>query len=131
MKKYTDTELLETLLPMLNYSISISSRENVVSVLDMVDFEILENSGRNVDKDFVVALQNRIDKLANQTRAKATNNTAEYSDDYKEEQKINKVCMPTEDNRDYKEEYRKMVKENHRLKIIIESLLEEIDYLKR
>lgn len=73
MKKYTDTELLETLLPMLNYSISISSRENVVSVLDMVNFEILENSGRNVDKDFVVALQNRIDKLAKKTRVEATN----------------------------------------------------------
>lgn len=26
------------------------------------------------------------------------------------------VCTPVEDNRDYKEEYRKMVKENHHLK---------------
>ena len=39
--------------------------------------------------------------------------------------------MPLEDNRDYKEEYRKMVKENHYLKVIIKLLLEEIDYLRQ
>ena len=44
---------------------------------------------------------------------------------------MNETCMPTEDNRDYKEEYRKMVKENHYLKVIIKLLLEEIDYLKQ
>lgn len=44
---------------------------------------------------------------------------------------MNETCMPLEDNRDYKKEYRKMVKENHYLKVIIELLLQEIDYLKR
>lgn len=44
---------------------------------------------------------------------------------------MNETCMPVEDNRDYKEEYRKMVKENHHLKVIIELLLEEIDYLRQ
>ena len=44
---------------------------------------------------------------------------------------MNGTCMPLEDNRDYKEEYRKMVKENHYLKVIIKLLLEEIDFLKQ
>lgn len=39
------------------------------------------------------------------------------------------TCMPTKDNRDYKEEYRKTAKENHYLKLIIKLLLEEIDHL--
>ena len=34
---------------------------------------------------------------------------------------MNGTCMPPEDNRDYKEEYRKMVKENHYLKVIIKN----------
>ena len=42
---------------------------------------------------------------------------------------MNETCMPLEENRDYKEEYRKIVKENHYLKVIIKSLLEEIDFL--
>ena len=41
------------------------------------------------------------------------------------------TCMPVKDNRDYEEEYRKMVKENHHLKVIIELLLQEIDYLRQ
>lgn len=40
-------------------------------------------------------------------------------------------CMPLEEDKDYEEEYRKMVKENHHLKVIIELLLQEIDYLRQ
>lgn len=61
MKKYTDTELLETLLPMLNYS--IMPRVDAGSILDTVDFTILE-SNELVSKSFVVALQNRMNELA-------------------------------------------------------------------
>lgn len=42
---------------------------------------------------------------------------------------MDKTCAPVET--DYKEEYRKMVKENHHLKVIIELLLQEIDYLRQ
>lgn len=42
---------------------------------------------------------------------------------------MNETCMSLEENRDYKEEYRKIVKENHYLKVIIKLLLEEIDFL--
>lgn len=128
MKKYTDTELLETLLPMLNYS--ITTRADAGSILDTVDFTILE-SNDFVSKSFVIALQDRMDKLANKIQAAITNNTVKYNNDYKEKQEVNGTCMPVEDNRNYKEEYRKMVKENHRLKILIELLLEEIDYLRQ
>lgn len=42
------------------------------------------------------------------------------------------TCMPpVEDNRKHEEEYRKLVKENHHLKVIIELLLREIDYLRQ
>ncbi len=40
------------------------------------------------------------------------------------------LCMPPEDSRDYKEEYREMAKENHYLKVIIKLLLQEIDHLR-
>lgn len=128
MKKYTDTELLETLLPMLNYS--TITRADGGSILDTVDFRILE-SNEFVSKSFVIALQNRMNELANKIQVEIANNTVEHNDDYKKEQEVNKTCMPAEDNRDYKEEYRKMVKENRRLKVLIELLLEEIDYLRQ
>lgn len=62
MKKYTDTELLETLLPMLYYSISTST------IGDTVDFGILERTCCGIQKDFVVALQDRINELAKKAR---------------------------------------------------------------
>lgn len=132
MKKYTDTELLEILLPMLSYLINYSTitGSDGGSILDTVDFRILE-SNNFVSKSFVVALQNRMNKLAKKIQVEIANNTAEHNDDYKKEQEVNRACMPVEDNRDYKEEYRKMVKENHRLKVLIELLLEEIDYLRQ
>lgn len=132
MKKYTDTELLEAILPMLHYTVITCNLPGTV------DFKISENICRYVDKDFVVALENRVNNLlltiANKITVKGENSTAdentEYNDGYKEEQKMNGTCMPTEDNRDYKEEYRKTVEENRHLKVIIELLLKEIDHLR-
>lgn len=132
MKKYTDTELLEALLPMLHYTVITCNLPGTV------DFKIFETICRYVDKDFTVALQNRLNNLlqniANKVTVKGENSTAdkntEYNDDYKEDRKMNGSCMPTEDNRDYKEEYRKTVEENHHLKVIIELLLKEIDRLR-
>lgn len=69
MKKYTDTELLETLLPMLNYS--IITRADASNILDTVDFTILE-SNNFVSKSFVVALQNRINELAKKIKVAVT-----------------------------------------------------------
>lgn len=75
MKKYTDTELLETLLPMLNYS--TITRADGGSILDTVDFRILE-SNDFVSKSFIVALQNRMNELANKIQVEMANNTAKY-----------------------------------------------------
>ena len=89
MKKYTDTELLETLLPILNYS--IITRVDAVSVLDTVDFRILE-SNDFVSKSFVVALQNRINELANKTKVEVTNIAVDKAEDMCEDV----VCEDTE-----------------------------------
>lgn len=130
MKKYTDTELLEKLLPILGYSIDYcSDKDN-----DIIDIKILESHSYAVNKSFVVALQDRINELAKKIGVEATNIIVDEDENIgcnKEEQEVNGTCMPVEDNRDYKEEYRKMVKENHRLKVLIELLLEEIDHLRR
>lgn len=67
MKKYTDIELLEKVLPMMRYS--IDNKDN-----DIVDIKVLEsNNSYAVNKSFVVALQNRINELAKKTRVEATN----------------------------------------------------------
>lgn len=70
MKKYTDIELLEKVLPMLRYSINnYGDKDN-----DIVDIKILESiNSYAVNKSFVVALQNRINELAKKTRVEATN----------------------------------------------------------
>lgn len=70
MKKYTDTELLEKVLPMLRYSIdNYGDKDN-----DIVGIKILEsNYSYAVNKSFVVALQNRVNELAKKTRVEATN----------------------------------------------------------
>ena len=129
MRKYTDTELLETLLPMLHYCIDI------YDIGDIIKFRILESTCHDIKKDFVTALQNRINEFTKKTKITVatiiTDETTEYNNNYKERQKMNETCMPVEDNRDYKEEYRKMVKENPHLKVIIELLLQEIDYLRQ
>lgn len=70
MRKYTDTELLEKVLPMLRYSIDYcGDKDN-----DIIDIKILESiNSRAVNKSFVVALQNRINELAKKTRVESTN----------------------------------------------------------
>lgn len=70
MKKYTDIELLEKVLPMVRYSINnYGDKDN-----DIVDIKILEsNNSYAVNKSFVVALQNRMNELAKKTRVEATN----------------------------------------------------------
>ena len=70
MKKYTDIELLEKVLPMLRYSIdNYGDKDN-----DIVDIKILEsNYSYAVNKSFVVALQNRVNELAKKTTVEATN----------------------------------------------------------
>lgn len=70
MKKYTDIELLEKVLPMVRYSIdNYGDKDN-----DIVDIKILESiNSYAVNKSFVVALQNRINELAKKTRVEATN----------------------------------------------------------
>ena len=70
MKKYTDIELLEKVLPMVRYSIdNHGDRDN-----DIVDIKILEsNNSYAVNKSFVVALQNRINEIAKKTAVEATN----------------------------------------------------------
>lgn len=70
MKKYTDIELLEKVLPMLRYSIdNYGDKDN-----DIVNIKILESiNSYAVNKSFVVALQNRINELAKKTRVEATN----------------------------------------------------------
>ena len=70
MKKYTDTELLEKLLPMLRYSIdNYGDTDN-----DIIDIKVLESNNRYaVNKSFVVALQNRINEIAKKTSVEATN----------------------------------------------------------
>lgn len=129
MKKYTDIELLETLLPMLHYCIDIHD------IGDIIKFRILESTCHNIKKDFVVALQNRINEFTKKAKIKAiatnliTNEALKYNNDYDEKQKMDRACMLTEDNRDYKKEYKKIVKENHYLKVIIKSLLQEIEII--
>ena len=66
MKKYTDTELLEELLLKLNYS-TITSELN-----DTVDVIVNESFYKDVEKDFVVALQKRINELRKKVRVKST-----------------------------------------------------------
>lgn len=39
---------------------------------------------------------------------------------------MNGLCMPSEESRDYKEEYREMAKENHYLKVIIKLLYKKL-----
>ena len=69
MKKYTDIELLEKVLPMVRYSVNFGDKDN-----DIVDIKILESiNNYAVNKSFVVALQNRINELAKKTRVEATN----------------------------------------------------------
>ena len=69
MKKYTDIELLEKVLPMVRYSVNFGDKDN-----DIVDIKILESiNSYAVNKSFVVALQNRINELAKKTRVEATN----------------------------------------------------------
>ena len=127
MKKYTDTELLETLLPMLHYCIDIHD------IGDIIKFRILESTCHGIKKDFVVALQNRINEFTKKAKIKATalitNEAPKYNNDYNEKQKMDRAYMSTEDNRDYKKEYKKIVKENHYLKVIIKSLLQEIEII--
>lgn len=67
MKKYTDTELLEKLLPMLKYSVVR------LNLTDTVDLRIFETWYRGIDTDFVVALQNRIINLQKRRNKKWKN----------------------------------------------------------
>lgn len=111
MEKYTDTELLEKLLPMLNYS--ITTRADAVSVSDTIDFGILE-SNAFVSKSFVVALQDRMNELAKKTRVETANIIVDEDEDIecnKEQQEVNGTCMPAEDNKNYKERLEKWMDE--------------------
>lgn len=75
MKKYTDTELLEKLLPKLNYSTIISELK------DGVDIIVNESFYKDVEKDFAVALQNRINELRKKVRVEATNIAVDKAED--------------------------------------------------
>lgn len=68
-KEYTDTELLEKVLPMVRYSVNFGDKDN-----DIIDIKILESINvYAVNRSFVVALQNRINELAKKTRVESTN----------------------------------------------------------
>lgn len=75
MKKYTDTELLEKLFPKLNYSTITSELK------DEVDIIVNESFYKDVEKDFAVALQNRINELRKKVRVEATNIAVDKAED--------------------------------------------------
>lgn len=77
MKKYTDTELLEKLLPMLKYSVVR------LNLTDTVDLRIFESWYRGIDTDFVVALQNRIINLQKRRSRKIWKKTKDDARDLK------------------------------------------------
>lgn len=86
MKEYTNTELLEKLLPMLRYSIDNWGDKDT----NIIDIKILEsNTSYAVNKSFVVALQNRINELAKKTRVESTNIIVDEDKDI--------GCCPSED----------------------------------
>lgn len=87
MKEYTDTELLEKVLPMLRYSIDNWGDKDT----DIIDIKILEsNNSYARNKSFVIALQNRINELAKKTRVEATNIIVDEDEDIR-------CCIPSED----------------------------------
>lgn len=58
MKKYTDTELLNILLPMLNFY-----TETYIDRPDLVKIQILGGTICYSTKDFITSLQNRLNEL--------------------------------------------------------------------
>ena len=120
MKKYTDTELLETLLPMLYYSISTST------IGDTVDFEILERTFCGIQKDFVVALQDRINELAKKARVEATNIVVDKDEDIG---CTNRDCAErTYSSKEYYSLMKECIEKDHEI-FLLKRKVEALEYL--
>ena len=72
MKKYTDTELLNVLLPMLNFSTNIYEVHS-----NPVKFQILRGPSCSSERDFIIALQNRIDEITKMADVRVTDQGAD------------------------------------------------------
>ena len=72
--KYTDTELLNVLLPMLRFYTKTYKDHP-----DLVEFQILTGPMCYSRKDFITALQNRINELAKMANARVTDTDADDS----------------------------------------------------
>ena len=72
--KYTDTELLNVLLPMLRFYTKTYKDHP-----DLVEFQILTGPMCYSRKDFITALQNRINKLAKMADVRVTDTNTDDS----------------------------------------------------
>lgn len=123
-KEYTDTELLEKLLTKLNYSTITSELK------DEVDFIINESFYKGVEKEFVGALQKKINEL----RKKATdcsdaNDNEDVNDDECQDACADSMCCDyaerTYSSKEYYELKKECVEKDHeiwKLKRTVEAL---------
>ena len=72
--KYTDTELLNVLLPMLHFYTKTYKDD-----LDLVEFQILKGPICFCRKEFITALQKRINELTKMADARVTDTNADDS----------------------------------------------------
>lgn len=72
--KYTDTELLNVLLPMLHFY-----TKTYKDCPDLVEFQILRGPICYGKKDFIAALQNRINELTKMADVRVTDTNADDS----------------------------------------------------
>ena len=126
-KEYTDTELLEKLLTKLNYSTITSELK------DEVDFIIDESFYKGVEKEFVDALQKRINEL----RKKATdcsdaNGNEDANDGECQDSCVDSMCCDcseqTYSSREYYELIKEGLKKDHEI-TLLKRKVEALDYL--
>lgn len=125
VKKYTDIELLEKVLPMLRYSIdNYGDKDN-----DIVDIKILEsNDSYAVNKSFVVALQNRINELAKKTRVEATNIIVDKDENIGCNNRWGDCAEQTYSSKEYYELKKECIEKDHEI-FLLKRKVEALEYL--
>lgn len=125
--KYTDTELLNVVLPMLHFYTKTYKDDP-----DLVEFQILKGPICYCRREFITALQKRINELAKMANARVTDTNADDSSSSEICEDIGVDCCDCEEatysSREYHELKKECIEKDHEI-YKLRRTVEALEYL--
>ena len=125
--KYTDTELLNVVLPMLHFYTKTYKDDP-----DLVEFQILKGPICYCRREFITALQKRINELAKMANARVTDTNADDSSSSEICEDIGVDCYDCEEatysSREYHELKKECIEKDHEI-YKLRRTVEALEYL--